>query len=1065
MVVAMTAGAYNLTVGTNASGTITFKVSGSEVTTANEGDEVTVVITPNTGFAVKEVTGLWYAAQAKIRRAELLKDFTITPTDGVYKFTMKRANVEISATYTKDLATSTDITMNVADVTYTGEAQTPEVIVKDGGTTLTKDTDFSVAYSNNTSAGTATATVTGMGSYSGTKTAEFTIHKATLTEVLLEKSNFTYNQEEQTATVKHVTAGELTVSADGYDINGNKATDVGNYTMTLTGKGNFNGVITAQYSIVAAGAHLFTLTLDETSVTYDGTEKKPAVTVKDDEETLTLGTDYTLDYDNNINAGTGKVVATGKGNYAGTKTAEFTINKATPQIVTPPTPKTLTYNTEAQLLIKAGVANGGVMKYSLDNSTWSTELPADTDANTYKVYYKVIGDANHNDTEAASVDVTIAKAELTEVALEKATFTYNKAEQTTTIKHVTAGTLAVPAEGYEVSGDKATKVGDYTMTVTGKGNFTGSVYGHYSIVEAGAHLFTLTLDETSVTYDGTEKKPAVTVKDEDHTLVLDTDYTLVYENNVNAGTGKVTATGKGNYAGTKVAEFTINKAASAVATAPTARTLTYNAEAQTLVTRGIAIGGTIKYSLDNSSWQTTISSGTDAKNYKVYYKVVGDDNHYDTEAHCVEVTIEQATLTEVLLRYANLTYNKVEQTAALKHVTAGTLTVPFEEYEVSGDKAKNVGNYTLTVTGKGNFKGQVEGHYSIVAAGAHLFTMTLDQTSFTYDGTEKKPAVTVKDEDHTLVLDTDYTLTYENNVNAGLGKVIAMGKGNYAGTKVAEFTINKADITEFTAPKGKSMFFTGAAEELIEAGTAEGGEMQYSLIKSSGYSTTIPKGIEVGAYKVYYKIQGDANHNDVAIDSVTASINGFPLEIAAGEYATYYFTENVKCITEGAEIYAVTSINDDKAQIEKIEGVVPAEMPVLVKNATEATLTVLLIPTTDEATTTVTSCKEMKGTAKAIDMGASTDEKSYYICNGKEFLRVEESGQLAAFRCWLEIDTTTNAAARRSITIGGETTGVNEALRMQNEGSSWYDLNGRKLSGKPSAKGIYIQNGLKVVIK
>ena len=73
--------------------------------------------------------------------------------------------------------------------------------------------------------------------------------------------------------------------------------------------------------------------------------------------------------------------------------------------------------------------------------------------------------------------------------------------------------------------------------------------------------------------------------------------------------------------------------------------------------------------------------------------------------------------------------------------------------------------------------------------------MTLDATEYVYDGTEKKPAVTVKNGETVLVEGTDYTLAYANNVNAGTAKVTATGKGNYASTKTVEYTIKKVQLT------------------------------------------------------------------------------------------------------------------------------------------------------------------------------------------------------------------------------------------------------------------------------
>ena len=301
-------------------------------------------------------------------------------------------------------------------------------------------------------------------------------------------------------------------------------------------------------------------------------------------------------------------------------------------------------------------------------------------------------------------------------------------------------------------------------------------------------LFDLTLNPTEYVYDGTEKKPAVTVKNGETVLVEGTDYTLAYTNNVNAGTAKVTATGKGNYACTKTAEFTIKKA-DVTMTAPEAKAnLVYNAQAQALVAAGTVQGGEMQYASDGENFSTTLPTGTDAKEYTVYFKVVGDQNHNDVEAQNFKVTIDKAALTAATLAKTSLVYNQQEQTALVASVSAGTLTVPEGSYEVTG-------NNTATITGKGNFKGSVTAQFSIVADAEAVLVMTLDATEYVYDGTEKKPAVTVKNGETVLVEGTDYTLAYANNVNAGTAKVTATGKGNYASTKTVEYTIKKAPLT------------------------------------------------------------------------------------------------------------------------------------------------------------------------------------------------------------------------------------------------------------------------------
>ena len=85
-------------------------------------------------------------------------------------------------------------------------------------------------------------------------------------------------------------------------------------------------------------------------------------------------------------------------------------------LITPPTAQeNLTYTGQEQELITAGsVTSGGTMQYSLtENGTYSQDTPTGTDAGAYTVWYRVIGDANHNDTAPASVAVRIGKKPLT----------------------------------------------------------------------------------------------------------------------------------------------------------------------------------------------------------------------------------------------------------------------------------------------------------------------------------------------------------------------------------------------------------------------------------------------------------------------------------------------------------------------------------------------------------------------------------------------------------------------------------------------------------------------------
>ncbi len=85
-----------------------------------------------------------------------------------------------------------------------------------------------------------------------------------------------------------------------------------------------------------------------------------------------------------------------------------------------------------------------------------------------------------------------------------------------------------------------------------------------------------------------------------------------------------------------------------------------------------------------------------------------------------------------------------------------------------------------------------EKHYQFAPSDIKDAKVTLEQTEYPYDGTDKTPAVTVELNGKTLVSSTDYTVSYSDNIKVGTAKVTVTGKGNYTGSKTATFTITKA---------------------------------------------------------------------------------------------------------------------------------------------------------------------------------------------------------------------------------------------------------------------------------
>lgn len=180
------------------------------------------------------------------------------------------------------------------------------------------------------------------------------------------------------------------------------------------------------------------------------------------------------------------------------------------------------------------------------------------DAGTYKVTASCESESTIYTAEA-TFTVEPREIEAKDVAFDKGlTYTGNELTQTVTVT-VNGKTLTVGTD-YTVSDLTGTEPGSYPVTVAGTGNYTGEVTKSFTISKAQISSAAITYDAGPYGYTGEEWKPEVAVSFNDAALTADTDYTVSYENNINAGTATVTVTGKGNFTGTASKTFTINKA-------------------------------------------------------------------------------------------------------------------------------------------------------------------------------------------------------------------------------------------------------------------------------------------------------------------------------------------------------------------------------------------------------------------------------------------------------------------------------------------------------------------------
>lgn len=235
------------------------------------------------------------------------------------------------------------VTLEESSYIYDGSPKAPAVTVKLGGRILKKGTDYIVFYNNNINVGTANVVVRGKGNYKGTVTKEFTITEAPAPEqkakelskctITISQASYNYDGTAKKPTVTVKDGSKTLIENTDYTITYGNNVNVGTAKVTVTGKGNYTGTVTKEFTITASappkqeGKELSkcTVTLRKVSYAYDGNAKKPTATVKDGATALKEGTDYTVAYSNNVNAGTAKVTVTGKGNYKGTVTKSFTI--------------------------------------------------------------------------------------------------------------------------------------------------------------------------------------------------------------------------------------------------------------------------------------------------------------------------------------------------------------------------------------------------------------------------------------------------------------------------------------------------------------------------------------------------------------------------------------------------------------------------------------------------------------------------------------------------------------------------------------------------------------------
>ena len=232
------------------------------------------------------------------------------------------------------------------------------------------------------------------------------------------------------------------------------------------------------------------------------------------------------------------------------------------------------------------------------------------DAGTYKVTASCESESTIYTAEA-TFTVEPREIEAKDVAFDKElTYTGNELTQTVTVT-VNGKTLTVGTD-YTVSDLTGTEPGSYPVTVAGTGNYTGEVTKSFTISKAQISSAAITYDAGPYGYTGKEWKPEVTVSFNSATLTAGNDYTVSYENNINAGTAKIIITGIGDhFTGSTEKTFTINSAEISGCTFAPIADVTYNTEAHTPEVTVAISGRTLEADKDYTvSYASNVNAGT-----------------------------------------------------------------------------------------------------------------------------------------------------------------------------------------------------------------------------------------------------------------------------------------------------------------------------------------------------------------------------------------------------------------------------------------------------------------------
>lgn len=497
--------------------------------------------------------------------------------------------------------------------------------------------------------------------------------------------------------------------------------------------------------------------------------------------------------------------------------------------------------------------------------------------------------------------------------------------------------------------------GIYTVTVSGIGDYVGSFTKEFTITAKDISGVTVS-SISGYYYDGMEKTPEPAVTDDNYLMIKDQDYTYGYENNVYVGAAKVIITGTGNYQGTREIDFSISAADQAPVIVSTqtlakggntldlldlVRNVQGNAAISFQIVSGNAalLSNTLLTSAENDTGDVVITVNIEEAD--INKDGTAEYNSY-TGTNEIIITVTDKNISELPggVTQQSCVYGEVlsepvltEPQGTIQKTISYTGTLNNGGEYSSSEKPTEAGNYTVTViceTTDTIYSSTA--NFTIFPAAIEHKTITLSQSTFEYDGTEKAVLVTSVGD---LTADDYETSGTFTATNAGEYTVIVTGKGNYQGTTQATWEITPIDIT-----------ITGAT---AEDRSYSAGNLTVSIIAVTFDNATFVLNRD-------YTVTGTME-NDRAGDNKGVTITATLVGLAATNYrlisAEFKTTVNIqKAATEDQAATSTAKYGNEGAV--SLSAFVVSGGTVTIRTVTDSDGILVQAPAVDPATNTLT---------------------------------------------------------------------------------------------------------------